>query len=209
MSTTEVMRRKSGKYSRYAPARLLERYETALSDPEYVSVRDSVALWDARISELLEAYGDGSSAQLWVELIDRWMDFTRAISTGNMAVQTTLLGQIDQLIRQGSTVEKSWRDIGEAMEARRKLVDSEVKNRATMSQNITVEQAMALLGLILNVLKESAYKYADPEVARKIISDTGAAYQRAISVGQSQSNGGEFVAVGRPATSYSQKETAR
>ncbi len=198
-----VKQKRVGKYSKHAPARLLERYETALNDPDYSSLRDPIALVDARISELLEAYGDGSSSQLWIELVDRWMEFTRAISAGDTVRQTNLLGSIDSLIRQGSTVEKSWRDIGDAVEARRKLVDSEVRNRGMLAQNITVEQAFALITMMLGVFKESAYKYATEEVARRIITDTGAAYQRAISVGQPEPVSGDVITVRRTTTANS------
>lgn len=195
LATGEIVKRRAGKYSKYAPARLLERYEAALTDPEYGSLRDSVALVDARISELLEAYGEGSSTEIWSQLIDSWMDFTRAISNGDTTRQTILLGHIDQLIRQGSTIEKTWNDIGNALEARRKLVDTDMRNRVAASQNITVEQALALVSMMLEVMKESAYKYADEEVAKRILYDTGSAYQRAISLGQSESARSEYAAI--------------
>lgn len=47
-------KRKSGKFSDAVPERYLDDYERALADPNLLSLRDEIALLDARIIELLK-----------------------------------------------------------------------------------------------------------------------------------------------------------
>lgn len=44
---------KTGRYSKYLPARLTERYHEALADTELLALRDEIAVLDARLSEVL------------------------------------------------------------------------------------------------------------------------------------------------------------
>ena len=44
---------KTGRYSKYLPAGLAERYVAARTDPELLSLRDEIGLVDTRITEVL------------------------------------------------------------------------------------------------------------------------------------------------------------
>ena len=44
---------KTGRYSKYLPARLAERYHEAERDPELLSLRSELALVQARLAELI------------------------------------------------------------------------------------------------------------------------------------------------------------
>ena len=48
-----------GRYSKYLPARLLERYEESRSDPDLLGFRDELALTDARLSQVVELLNTG------------------------------------------------------------------------------------------------------------------------------------------------------
>ena len=49
---------KTGRYSKYLPAGLTERYVTARTDPELLSLRDEIGLVDTRITEVLTQSSD-------------------------------------------------------------------------------------------------------------------------------------------------------
>ena len=49
---------KTGRYSKYLPAGLAERYVVARTDPELLSLRDEIGLVDTRISEVLTQPSD-------------------------------------------------------------------------------------------------------------------------------------------------------
>ena len=54
-----------GRHSKVLPVRLLERYQASLSDPDLLSMRDDIALVDARMQELLSRVETGESDNLW------------------------------------------------------------------------------------------------------------------------------------------------
>ena len=49
---------KHGRYSRYIPTGLRERYESEASDPELLALNDEIALTRSRLSSLLEKIGE-------------------------------------------------------------------------------------------------------------------------------------------------------
>jgi hypothetical protein len=53
---------KTGRHSRDLPSQLSKRYREALTDTELLSLRDDIALIDARVTELLETLEDNPSA---------------------------------------------------------------------------------------------------------------------------------------------------
>lgn len=60
-----------GRYSKYLPGGLLERYRTALGDQELLGLRDEIALVDARLQELVEALPDATAAST-EEIREAW-----------------------------------------------------------------------------------------------------------------------------------------
>jgi hypothetical protein len=60
---------KTGRYSKYMPKRLLERYEEAMGDPNLLALTDEIALVDARAQELLEQLNVGATPERWGDLL--------------------------------------------------------------------------------------------------------------------------------------------
>ncbi len=58
---------KTGRYSKYLPAGLTERYVAARIDPELLSLRDEIGLVDTRITEVLTSTSDSATplAAVW------------------------------------------------------------------------------------------------------------------------------------------------
>jgi len=60
---------KHGRHSKYLPKGLLEKYKTALADPELLQLHDEIALIDARLAEVLGKIEAGADAsQTWETL---------------------------------------------------------------------------------------------------------------------------------------------
>jgi hypothetical protein len=66
---------RTGRYSKYVPERLRERYEAAEDDAELLSLRGEIALTDARLLDLLARVNTGESGQLWAELRRAYREF--------------------------------------------------------------------------------------------------------------------------------------
>ena len=54
-----------GRYSRFLPARLLDRYVAAQTDPERLSLLAQLALLDARLSNVLSRVDSGETGGTW------------------------------------------------------------------------------------------------------------------------------------------------
>ena len=49
---------RTGKYSKYLPAHLLEKYHEASNDPDLLSLHSGIALVDTRLADLLTTFND-------------------------------------------------------------------------------------------------------------------------------------------------------
>src|SRR6187399_1656871 len=59
----------TGKYSKYLPTRMLDRYHEAAEDHELIALREDVALLDARIADMLQRVDTGESGEIWASLL--------------------------------------------------------------------------------------------------------------------------------------------
>jgi len=139
---------RTGRYSKSLPDRLAGRYTEALSDSKLLELRDEVALTDARLNELLRHLDGGKSAQ------DAYAELMRAIDSGDSERLRHAAKEMGCAIRAGLGDHTTWRDVGEMVDQRRRLVESEHKRLVAMQQMITSEQAMVLLAVITNTVRK-------------------------------------------------------
>src|SRR5215510_602551 len=59
---------KTGRYSKYLPIKLAQRYEVALANKDLLSLRDDVGIAEVRLTELLQHLNTGESGALWRDL---------------------------------------------------------------------------------------------------------------------------------------------
>lgn len=170
-----------GRYSKYLPAQLLERYHDSLSDPKVLELVNEISLVDARISQRLDDIDKNEAASItWKELQVIWSRFTNAIREGDQEKQQEFLRQLNVVITDGAKHADLWYEVMNLVDSRRKLVDSESKRLQDARSNVTVEQALMLVSATVSALKEVVYKYADPQTARSILVDAGAKYKELI-----------------------------
>lgn len=169
-------RYKTGRYSKYLPSRLADKYNESLSDPELLTLREDISLLDARVAELLEKLDAGESKYLWKSLRDRMDDFEKAQryagATKNEEVKKAkqleaaeALSDIRTIIHKGASDWNMWTEIGTTLDQRRKLVDSERKRLVDMENMITTSDAISLARALAAAVKELV---VDREVLSKI-----------------------------------------
>jgi hypothetical protein len=141
---------RSGRYSAYVPERLRERYQQAETDQELLSLRSEVALVDARLADLLSRVDTGESGAMWAELRRAYRAFTKARQAGGD--QTTALATVETVIERAVQDHQAWAEIGELIEQRRKLAESEHRRLVTLQQMITAEQALSMMRTIVDIL---------------------------------------------------------
>lgn len=161
---------KTGRYSKYIPARLNERYQEAVSDSELLALREDIALIDARLVDLLQRVDTGESGRLWRLLQQTHAEMLQARAasdTGKMAMKLTELGH---LIQEGLADYAAWDDVSKTLEQRRKLVESERKRLVEMQQMITTERAMVLLSVVVDTIRRHV---RDRDTLAAISADIG------------------------------------
>jgi hypothetical protein len=141
-----------GRYSRYLPERLRERYEQAEGDAELLSLRSEIALTDARLADLLSRVDTGESGQRWASLAKAYEEFKVYRLARDVPKMNVALAKIELNIEQATDDRAAWAEIGALVEQRRKLVESEAKHVIMHRQMLSTEEAMALMHRVVDVV---------------------------------------------------------
>lgn len=142
---------KTGKYSKYLPARLLEKYDTASNDPDLLSLKDEIALVDSRLADLLTKIDTGDSASIFKRLHAAWKEYKNATPE----TQSERLAEVGKLISLAYKEEGIWDDIHKTLDQRNRLVSSERKRYVEMSMMITADRAAMLIAQVAHIVKEN------------------------------------------------------
>lgn len=140
----------TGRYSKYLPERLLQRYDEAQADAALIELRGEVSLMDVRLSELLERVDAGDAATWRTALGKAWDEYRRTEGTVD---GVKARAAVEGLIERGSSDSLAWAEIAGLVEQRRKLVESETKRLKDLQQMITAEKAMTLIASLAGIVK--------------------------------------------------------
>jgi hypothetical protein len=143
---------KHGRHSKSLPARLADRYDEALNDPDLLELASEIRLADAFIGERLATLESGESGAVWRDLGRAWRSFATARASGDTHSMMDALSAIEPLITSGGADYGAQQEILDMVDRRRKLVEAEAKRRVQMQQMITAEQAMVLISAIADVV---------------------------------------------------------
>jgi hypothetical protein len=157
---------RSGRYSAYVPERLRQRYEAAEQDAELLSLRGEIALTDARLMDLLARVNTGESGQLWANLKKAHREFRVAKRGEDEARMQSTLARVEYLIESAVDDYHAWAEIGELIEQRRRLAESESKRMVALEQMMTAEQAMALVYRVVDIVSRHV---TDKQALRDIV----------------------------------------
>ena len=146
---------KHGRYSKYIPERLSERYHESINDPEILALKMDISLVDARLDDLLSRVDTGESGALWNTAHSAFIDFRSANASGDQDKMTVALTELNRILNLGVQDYKAWDEIGKMLEQRRKLVESERKRLLDMEMVITVERQMVLLAGVVSIIKDN------------------------------------------------------
>lgn len=145
---------KTGRYSKFLPARMTGRYEESRADGELLALREDIALTDARLGDLLSRVDTGESGALWRSLMAARMELLACRQASDIKGQMDALNEIMELISQGHADYRAWGEVAAVLDQRRRLVESERKRLVEMQQMISSERMMVLLGAVVGVIQE-------------------------------------------------------
>jgi len=157
-----------GKYSKYLPKRLLDDYQKSLSDPDKLALTEELAMLDGRISDVVRRVDSGESGRVWRMLREAAMEFRAARRAGDPDRLIAATNALVDLAERGYADWAAWSEVVGLIERRRKLVESERKRAIEMQQMISTEQAMGLMGLLIQSVREHV---RDTDALRAITND--------------------------------------
>lgn len=146
---------KHGRYSKYAPERLLERYHEAEADPELLSLHADIALLDSRLADLLKRVDTGESGSLWKQAKGIFSDFTVYRDQGNTDEMAKCLESLHEIIIKGNLDYSAWSEVESLLQQRRLMSESEQKRLISMQNMVSAERAVVFVYKILDVLKRN------------------------------------------------------
>lgn len=146
---------KQGRYSKYIPAKLLERYEASVDDPELLNLRSEISLIESRMTDLLTRVDTKEAGKLWTEMRKLNDDLRRDFDNENLGAVNLGMIKIDRLIGSGLTDYVAWNEITNLIDQRRKLVEAESKRLIAMQQVVTSEQALTLVAALLSAVRDN------------------------------------------------------
>jgi len=156
---------KHGRYSKYIPKRLAERFQEAASDPEILNLTADIALIDARIAEMLDGVEVGAGKDIFFRLQDAYTAFERAQQGHDLEASKAALLSIKRLVTQGIDEQSTWDQVHLLLEQRRRFVADERRRRVEMAQMIDAESAMTLAQALAAAVKENVN---DPKILASI-----------------------------------------
>lgn len=164
-----------GRYSRQLPTRLAGRYEEARSDPDLLGLRDDVALLDTRMATVVAALDTGESREAWAMLGSAWATFEEQfqtlMDTGEPPEEMEdTVALISKLVKDGASQGYVWQEIRGLLKERAALVANERQRVVQLQQMITAEQALVMLGSIVDTIKRHV---RDRDVLAAISSELG------------------------------------
>lgn len=169
---------KHGRYSKYLPVGLIERYQAALGNLDLLSLQDDLALLDTRLTELLERTQTPDSDSFWLDIQALSLQIFDALNVNppdvGSAKQTSV--KLVELANIALKNEDTWSDIREILEQRRKTAETEHNRLVKAKQVMTLNEAMTVFAVIIdsikrNVTDRQALSNISQDVARVLPQD--------------------------------------
>lgn len=155
----------SGRYSKHLPTRYIERMDAFLQNPDYLSMRDDIALLDTRLSEQLERLEGADTKEAWGKvksaaiLLQKKAEFDRELLNIYRILQSAIQSYQED--------REAWGEIVAIIDKRRKVADTERRRIEAAQQYLTLPEANAMM----TVLVEAVMDIVKDPMERSAISD--------------------------------------
>ena len=189
----------TGASSSFPITRLASKYRQMQTDGRILSNRQAIDVVDTRIIQLLERVDVDDAPDRMKRLVDLWTEFTEAHDSGRTVEEAQTRARLAKEFEKAYHDYEAWNQMFEALDVRRKMVDSEIKILTQIKAIITAEDAYELsakmLSAVMSVLDDDPkkMKQVQYEFARIIgeSSDLTAARYDEDAGGRGGENGSE------------------
>jgi hypothetical protein len=163
---------KHGRYSKYLPDRLAAKYEEALSDQELISLANEIALVDSQLTTQMELLREtGMNRNGWSTARELYQSFRVQTSAGNHGRAINDLEALGALLEEENENILAWRIIGELVEQRRRLIETERKRLSDEDHAVAIDKLMVFMAALLDIIRR---RVGDEDVQRQIAQDVRA-----------------------------------
>ena len=135
---------RSARVYRGLPKRFHDAYMASIEDTDLLSLRVDLAMSDARVEELVARLDTGETGERWQRLRVVAQELRKELVKEEPDSEA-LLDEIEELAQAAASEERSWRELREASQHRRKLVDTERRRLKDLHAYLTAEEALALV----------------------------------------------------------------
>lgn len=155
-----------------------------MQDPEFLELRNEIALVDSRTAELLSRIDIGEAGRHWQSIKDQLEIYHKAIKKYRISVRKQTgedmaaafleieqaVGEINAIVDNALSDYAVWDEINKEIELRRKLVESDRRRLMESHQMITSERALLMFGILADELKTALAKNVDdPKVIQAVL----------------------------------------
>jgi hypothetical protein len=143
----------TGKYSKFLPARLKERYEEFINSPGWLELKEEIGLVTARIADLVSGLDCGEAPltrREWRELAFR---IRESVLAGDDCIDD--LEKLCHSLDQATVQDDIWEKTMLAIEQQRKLKETEVKRMVAANQVLTVQESYTMIQRLVSLVEES------------------------------------------------------
>ncbi len=146
---------KTGRYSKVLPTRLLEDFAASINDPALLDLTREIGVIDARLHDILKRVDSGESGQTWKELKATYKAMQIAHAKGDNEATADALNELGRLITKGHMDTIVWGEVGQLIEHRRRLVESEQKRLVALQQMIRADKFMVFVQVLADSVKRN------------------------------------------------------
>jgi hypothetical protein len=130
-------------------------FDAAMSDPELISLRKEVATVDARIIDVLKRVDTGEAGVIWQAAQAAMARFDEERVRKDDAGMDAALADMRRLLGQGASDWATWRVVvGELIESKRKLIDTEQRRMTLAHESLTSDRAMMMMARLIGIVQK-------------------------------------------------------
>lgn len=181
---------KDGSRSKYMPKFLAPAFEEAIGDPELLNLSSSIATQEAIIRDAIESLQQGEApTRLNGKIRAEWQALWKATGQGDAEAVAKHRATIGTLLGQSATVAATIDRIQVAEDTKRKLVETEMKRREKMREQIIIEDAVLLYTQLVNANRKAIMEFDEltPEGARQLLNTIVGEFARIAGLTDSRS----------------------
>lgn len=146
---------KTGRYSKYIPANLTDRYQEAVSDPDILSLNEDVALLRSLVFKHLADMAEGDTNPAWKLAHLSLKKIKQAIATGKEDLLLEGIAELDDIITPNYRAGISEGKVARYIDQLGRITDKERRLLIDRQQVITVERMMIMIMAIADVVKQN------------------------------------------------------